>query len=84
MRSQFCEIGAKRCASRRMRSGKGLFAYELGAIHAALGDRDQAFEWLTRAVQERSGWVAYVRVDPRLDDLHADPRFERLFLNAGP
>jgi len=75
-------------ASRRISSGceraKGLFSYELGAIHAALGDHDRAFEWFTYAVLERSGWVAYLRVDPRLDDLHADPRSERLFLDASP
>jgi TolB-like protein len=62
----------------RLRAGKGLFAYELGVIHAALGDRDQGFTWLARAVQERSGWIAYLKVDPRLEALHADPRFERL------
>jgi serine/threonine-protein kinase len=62
----------------RLRTGKGLLAYEIGTIHAALGDRDQAFEWLARAVQERSGWVAYLRVDPRLDELHTDSRFDRL------
>jgi Flp pilus assembly protein TadD len=62
----------------RLRADKGLFAYELGVIHAALGEPDQAFGWLTRAVQERSGWIAYLRVDPRLDALHADSRFDSL------
>ena len=62
----------------QMRGDNGLFAYELGAIHAALGDHDAAFKWLGLAVQERSGWVAYLRVDPRLDHLHTDPRFTRL------
>jgi TolB-like protein/tetratricopeptide (TPR) repeat protein len=62
----------------RLRGGRGLFAYELGVIHAALGDHDHAFSWLTRAVQERSGWIAYLRVDPRLDSLHADPRLNSL------
>jgi hypothetical protein len=61
---------------------KGLFAYELGVIHAALGDEDQAFKWLALAVQERSGWIAYLRVDPRLDDLHTDPRFTALIPTA--
>ena len=61
------------------RAGKGLFAYEIGVIHAALGDRDRAFEWLSRAVKERSGWIAYLRVDPRLDALHGDPRYDALF-----
>jgi TolB-like protein/tetratricopeptide (TPR) repeat protein len=63
----------------RQRAGKGLFAYEIGVIHAALGDRDRAFEWLTRAVAERSGWIAYLRVDPRLDALHGDVRYDELF-----
>ena len=62
----------------RMRGEKGLFAYELGVIHTALGEEDHAFKWLTLAVEERSGWIAYLRVDPRLDHLHTDPRFTRL------
>ena len=49
-----------------------------GVIHAALGDEDQAFKWLALAVQERSGWIAYLRVDPRLDKLHTDARFTEL------
>ena len=63
----------------RQRAGKGLFAYEIGVIHAALDDRDRAFEWLARAVEERSGWIAYLRVDPRLDALHGDVRYDALF-----
>jgi adenylate cyclase len=66
----------------RLRGGKGLFAYELGVIHAALGDHDRAFTWFRRAVDERSGWIAYLRVDPRLDALHADARFDSLFADA--
>jgi TolB-like protein/tetratricopeptide (TPR) repeat protein len=66
----------------RLRGDKGLFAYELGVISAALGDHGHAFEWLTRAVHERSGWIAYLRVDPRLDALHTDPRFNSLVLDA--
>jgi TolB-like protein/Flp pilus assembly protein TadD len=62
----------------RLRGSKGLFAYEIGVIHAALGDREEAFRWLSRAVQERSGWIAYLPRDPRLDGLHGDPRFDRL------
>ena len=67
---------------RQLRGRKGIFAYEIGIIHAALGDRDAAFEWLTRAVHERSGWGAYLRVDPRLDEVRADPRFRGLEANV--
>ena len=62
----------------RLRGTKGLFAYEIAVIHAARGDTDVAFEWLSRAVQERSGWIAYLPRDPRLDALHGDARFGRL------
>ena len=47
----------------RLRGDKGLFAYELGVIRAALGEQDRAFSWFRRAMQERSGWMAYLRVD---------------------
>jgi TolB-like protein/tetratricopeptide (TPR) repeat protein len=76
--------GALRVANdlQRLRADKGLFAYEIGVIHAALGDHDEALRWFTQAVQDRSGWIAYLRVDPRLDPLHADPRFDTLFAGA--
>jgi TolB-like protein/Flp pilus assembly protein TadD len=67
---------------RKMRGRRGLFAYEIAVIHAALDDLDTAFDWFTRAAQERSGWIAYLRVDPRLDTLHQQPRFERLISRA--
>ena len=62
----------------RVRGDKGLFAYEIGLIRAALGEEDAAFEWFSHAVRERSGWIAYLHVDPRLDHLRADHRFEQL------
>jgi hypothetical protein len=40
-----------------------------------MGEDDKAFAWFTPAVRKRSGWVAYMRVDPRLDALQTDPRF---------
>lgn len=58
-------------------------AYAVSAIYAALGDHDAAFHWLTRAIDERSYWVIYFSVDPALDPLRADPRFEALRRAAG-
>jgi Flp pilus assembly protein TadD len=74
----------RRAASRvlndlqKLRGDKGLFAYEIGVIHAALGQTDDAFQWLSKAVQERSGWIVYLPRDPRLDSLHGDARFAAL------
>ena len=47
-------------------------------MHAGLDERDAAFEWLDRAVKDRRGWLAYLKVEPLLDPLRGDPRFSRL------
>jgi Tfp pilus assembly protein PilF len=53
-------------------------SYWLGPVCAALGDTGEAFRWLERAYEERDGWLVYLKVDPRLDGLHSDARFETL------
>jgi serine/threonine protein kinase/Tfp pilus assembly protein PilF len=57
---------------------KYLSAYHIAAIYAGLKDKDHAFEWLERAFQERADWMAFLKVDPRFDGLHSDPRFVAL------
>jgi serine/threonine-protein kinase len=47
-------------------------------VHAALGQSDQAFDWLERTYEERRGWLAYLNVEPMLDPLRGDPRLRRL------
>ncbi len=51
-------------------------AFQIAMIHAGLGDRDRAFEWLDRSFDDLS--LTYYVMLPVFDDLHADPRFERL------
>ena len=53
----------------RLAAGRGMFSYEIGVIHAALGDPVRAFDWFRRAREERSGWSVYMDVDPRLKAL---------------
>ncbi len=50
-------------------------AYDLATICSGLGRKDEAFEWLNRALQERATYMTMVKVDPLLDPLRADPRF---------
>jgi hypothetical protein len=48
-------------------------------ILAGLGDKDAAFDWLTRAYNDRSYiLVVHFNTDARLDSLRNDPRFEEL------
>jgi TolB-like protein/DNA-binding winged helix-turn-helix (wHTH) protein/tetratricopeptide (TPR) repeat protein len=59
------------------------YPVELALAHAAAGDIDGAFEWLERAWEIRDGWLIFLRVDPRLDQLHGDPRYEELSARIG-
>lgn len=59
------------------------YAYEAAVIQAALGDADAALESLEQAWRSRSGWMAYLAVDPRLDPLRGEPRFLALQQRLG-
>jgi len=50
----------------------------LAMIQVALGDVDASFDLLEKAHQERRGWLAYLRIEPILDPLRSDPRFQDL------
>jgi TolB-like protein/DNA-binding winged helix-turn-helix (wHTH) protein len=49
--------------------------YQISLIYIALGDKEKAFESLTRAKEQRSWRVIYLNVDPRFEGLRSDPRF---------
>ena len=52
-------------------------------VRLALGDREVALDLLSRAVAARDQTVLWIRVDPRLDSLRADPRFQGLVAALG-
>lgn len=58
-------------------------AYHVAVIHGALGDVDRAMHWLQAAFDERSPWIGYMAVDPRLDPVRSDSRLESLLREAG-
>lgn len=66
-----------------MAEGGAPFAYPVASACVALGDREQAFRWFDRAVEERTSWLTSLRVEPRFEHLHGDPRFRRLLERVG-
>jgi len=52
-------------------------------VYVGLGNKDQAFFWLEKAYQERSNYMAYLKVLPFLDSLRGDPRFDDLLQRIG-
>jgi Flp pilus assembly protein TadD len=59
--------------------GEYVSPYMIATIHAGLGDKDRAFEYLTKAFQEKCLDIAWqLKADHRIDTLRADPRFDAL------
>ena len=52
-------------------------------VYIGLGDKDQAFAWLEKAFDERSNFIAYLKVVPVADPLRSDPRFNDLMRRVG-
>ena len=50
--------------------------YFLAIYYAQNGNRDSSFVFLNRAIDVHTPAVSYIMVDPRLDNLHNDPRFQ--------
>ncbi len=65
------------------RSTRVISAWGIGAVHASLGDVDEAFRWLDIAVAERASGLILLRVHPRLDPIRADPRYRPLVRRVG-
>ncbi|MDE3137780.1 MAG: protein kinase [Acidobacteriota bacterium] len=58
-------------------------AYALAQVYAGLGDKAVALKWLERATQARDADIRYLKVDPSLDPLRGDPRFQALLSRVG-
>lgn len=42
------------------------------------GDNDKALEYLERSYERREWGIPFLRIDPSLDSIRTDPRFEAL------
>lgn len=57
--------------------------YGVALVHAGLGDKDRALVWLDRALEDRSHWIVWLKLDPRLDSLRSEGRYGDLLLRVG-
>ncbi|MFI5197477.1 MAG: protein kinase [Thermoanaerobaculia bacterium] len=58
-------------------------AYAVALVHAALGDKDRAFAWLDKGVEERTHWLVWLKQDPRWEPIRSDPRFAEVVRRVG-
>jgi TolB-like protein len=53
-------------------------AGDIAPIYAGLGDKDQALAWLEKSYEKHESYPVLMKVDPMLDLLRSDPRFQDL------
>jgi tetratricopeptide (TPR) repeat protein len=55
----------------------------VAAFAARAGDKEQAFEWLEKAYEERDEGLTRLKLDPRYKSLREDPRYAELLRRIG-
>jgi tetratricopeptide (TPR) repeat protein len=66
--------------------GEHVVEYRIAAVYEALGERDEAFRWLEKAIDDREGlgsWLIWLNYDPVWNAARKDPRFRELQRLAG-
>jgi len=89
IKQAYAESGArgywqKRLEFRKKRAGEGYFpASVVAKMCARAGDKNEAFEWLEKAYQDRDEWLRLLKVDPGFESLRSDPRYANLLRRIG-
>ncbi|HJQ68737.1 MAG TPA: protein kinase [Blastocatellia bacterium] len=68
---------------KQLSSERYLSPYHIAAVYACLGDKDEAFEWLKKTVDEQGDFLNYAKADPKLTSLRTDPRYGELMRRIG-
>lgn len=60
-----------------------LSSYEVAAVYVALGDKEQAFQFLEQAYKEHCFHLVFLNVWPQFAPVRSDPRFRDLLHRIG-
>jgi len=80
-RSEALEIRGE--LTKAERRGDLVSYYGLAKLDSGLGDPDAAFACLSRSLEKREMELIYLRVDPLMDPIRSDPRFDDLVRRIG-
>ncbi|HEY0657584.1 MAG TPA: protein kinase [Pyrinomonadaceae bacterium] len=63
--------------------GSKMMAYELATFAAEVGEKDKAFALLGEAYDKHDQFILFMKIDPFMNPLRGDPRFEELLKKLG-
>jgi len=55
----------------------------IALLYNALGEREKTYEWLERAIAVSDAKVAFLKVEPKWNNLREDPKFQEIMKRAG-
>jgi tetratricopeptide (TPR) repeat protein len=67
----------------RLAQHKHVAPHFFAGIHIGLGESDRAMEYLEKSYEEHSHWLIYLHIDPSMDPLRDQPRFQDLLQRVG-
>lgn len=67
----------------RLAQHKHVAPHFFAGIHIGLGESDRAMEYLEKSYEEHSHWLVYLHIDPSMDPLRDQPRFQDLLQRVG-
>ena len=62
----------------RLAKHKYVAPYFFAGIHIGLGEDDRTMEYLEKSYEEHSHWLIYLHIDPSMDGLRSNSRFQDL------
>lgn len=68
---------------KQLASQRYVSAYNIAVVHAGLGEKEAALDWLVKAYHHRDVWLVWLKVNPRFDSLHSEPRYTDLMRRVG-
>jgi len=57
--------------------------YQVAEVYGARGDADNAFMWLEKTFADRDPGLSYMKMDPNLQKIRSDPRWQPLLAKIG-
>ena len=67
----------------RLAEDRYVSPYQIALVYCYLGDDDKTISYLQKGAEIREAWLNWMGVDPVLDPVRSDPRFEDILENIG-
>ena len=72
----------KSVSSSEIKNNVRAYAFEIAVAYSLLNEKDEAIKWIETAKNSRNHSFNFVKVDPRLDNIREEPKFQEIINDA--